>query len=161
MEDENRFKNSNFAEVFGKLEKVHRVRRGCFEKFGIPAVVFGMVLFGVMIYVASEDWLTIPLCVAPFVLMFCGFVWHLFSTRRDELRIYENGFTYKSGKNLQACFWREIKTYRHRERNAFEISELPPGIFVLQSVEKKNGEMIVFDTDVMGTHEIIERFEKR
>lgn len=93
--------------------------------------------------------------------MFSLAVLQIFSTRKDELRIYENGFTYKGGKNLQACLWQEIKTCDHRERNNMEIAELDDDAFPLGSVEKHNGEVIAFDFDLPGTPEIIARFENQ
>ena len=159
MPEENRFRYSNFTEVFGELQNVYRVRRSFAEKFLSPAVLFFLVVFGVITYVATRDYWTIPCCIVLPVIMFCLAAWQIFSTRRDELRIYENGFTYKSGRSLQSCLWNEIETYTHRERNNREITELADGLFPLGSVEKKNGELIDFDADLPGTPEIIARFE--
>ena len=153
MEDD-RFKYSNFSEVFGELRSVHRVRRGLFQAVVIPAILFLLVLFGVIIYVASEDWMTIPVCVAPFLVLFVITVRHLYATRRDELKIYKNGFTYKSGQNLQACLWPEIKFRHWRERNEREMAEPENFEYPLGSVEKKNGEIIEFDHDLPGTEKI-------
>ena len=160
MEEDNRFINSNFAEVFGDLQKIHRVRRGCTENFVIPGMIFCCLVFGVLTYVASGDWWTIPVCVLPFLLLFCGLIWHLFKTRRDELRIYEQGFTCQSGKSLQTCLWTEIKSLKYREPSAGEIARLESGKTPLDSVKKKNGEIIGFDDDLPGTTEIIEKFEE-
>lgn len=161
MEENNRFKYSNFTEVFGELQKVYRVKRSTAEVIFIPAVLLLLVLFGVLTYIGSEDAWTIPFCVVPPVLMFFLVVWQMFSTRRDELRIYENGFTYKSRKNLQSCLWTEVETYTHRERTSREINQLADELFPLDSVEKKNGELIDFDPDLPGTPEIIARVENR
>jgi len=160
MREDNRFTNSNFDEVFGKLQKVHRVRRGITENIVVPSVLFFLIPFGIITYIATKDYWTIPCCIALPVLMFCLAVWQIFSTRKDELRIYENGFTYKGGKNLQACLWQEIKNCDCRELNDREMAELEDGVFPLGSVEKNNGEVIAFDFDLPGTPEIIARFEK-
>jgi hypothetical protein len=161
MPENNRFKHSNFTQVFGRLQKVNSIKRGCFEKFVIPAIVFGLFLFGVAAYLGSEDWVTIPICALPFLLLSCGLVWHLFRTRKAELRIYENGFTYEEGKKLQACLWSELKNCHRRERNARELTGLEEGVYPLGAVEKKNGETIEFDRDLEGTPELAERFESR
>jgi hypothetical protein len=158
MPEENRFRYSNFTEVFGELRSVHRVRRSLSEKLLAPSALFFLLVFGVITYIASRDAWTIPCCIVIPLLMFCLVIWHLFTTRKDELRIYENGFTYQSAKNLQSCLWTEIETYLHRERNTREITELADGAFPLGSVEKKNGEQIVFDHDVPGTDEIVRIF---
>jgi len=160
MPENNRFKYSNFDEVFGELLNVYRVKRGLSEKIFVPAVLFFLIPFGVITYIASEDKWTIPFCIGIPVLMFLMVVWQLFSTRRDELRIYENGFTYKTRKDLQVCLWTEIASYEHRERQGREFTELADGIFPLGAVEKKNGELIAFDFNLSGTPEIVVNFEQ-
>ncbi len=154
MQEDNRFKYSNFKEVFGELQSIHRVRRSIFEIIVITLIIFLLFLGGVIAYQETQDIWVIPICMLPFLLMFCGIVWHIFSTRKDELRIYENGFTYKGGKVLHSCLWKEIKSYHHRELNSAEINELENEIFPLGSIEKKNGEIIGFDHDLPGTQEI-------
>ena len=160
MSAESRFKFSNFDQVFGEPESVHRVRRSKFEIIVIPFIIFLIFLFGILTYIASEDVWAIPVCVIVPLLMFCGLVWHLFSTRKDELRIYQNGFTYKGKNRMQACLWKEIKTCRRRERTNQEILKLEQGIFPIGAVEKKNGEIIDFTDDLQGMNEIVKRFEK-
>ena len=160
MED-NRFKNSNFGAVFGAPVDVQRAGRGCGETFAAPGALLFLVGFGALVYVSSNDPWTIPLCVGPPLLMFGLVLRQMFASRHDELRIYQNGFTYKSGRNLQTCLWKEIRNYRHRERNHREITALENGVVPLGAVEKKNGEVIEFDSDLPGTTEIIARFEAR
>lgn len=149
-----RFQHSNFKNVFGELQSVHRVKREKFEIIVIPAVLFFLFLFGVVTYIAAEDWLALPVCVVIPFLLFCGVVWQLLRTRRDELRIYESGFTYQSDRNLQTCLWHEVKVFRRREFNQRELSALEGGKFPLASVEKKDGEVIAFDHDLTGTSEL-------
>ena len=160
MMEHHRFAFSNFEQVFGKLQSVHLVARSKFEIIIIPSIIFLLFLFGVLTYIASEDVLAIPVCVIVPFLLFCGLVWHLFSTRKDELRIYQNGFTYKSKKKTQACLWKEIKTCHRRERTHQEILELERGVFPIGVVEKKNGEVIDFTDDLQGMAEIVKCFEK-
>lgn len=149
---ENRFTNSNFKEVFGELESIHRVRRSKIQTIVIPTIFFLFLFFAVIAYRETQDIWVLPVCVLPSLLMLCGIIWHLFSTRNDELKIYKNGFTYRGGKRLQSCLWKEIKTYYYRERNSSEIAEFESVGFPLGSVEKKNGEIIEFDHDLPGTH---------
>jgi hypothetical protein len=160
MEENNRFTNSNFREVFGELENVYRLERSKAEIILIPGVLFFLLAFGVITYVANRDLWTIPCCIVVPLLLFSLVVWQFISTRKDELRIYENGFTYRAAKNLQSCLWTEITTYHHRERNNREITEPAGDVFPLGAVEKKNGERIDFDHDLPGTPDIIARFEK-
>jgi hypothetical protein len=160
MPEENRFTFSNLNQVFGELQSVHRVSRSKFEIIIIPLIVFLLFLFGVLTYVANEDFWTIPVCVMVPFLLFCGLVWHLFSTGSDELKIYQNGFTYKSKKKTQTCLWKEIKICFRRERTNQEILELEEGIFPIGAVEKRNGEVINFTDDLQGMTEIVKRFEE-
>lgn len=152
----NRFASSNFKEVFGELESVRRIRRGLTEKIFLPAITLLPGICGVIAYAESGDWLTIPVCVLPFLLLFAGLVRHLFSTRRDELRIYEHGFTYRSRRRLQICLWQDIKTLHRRELTAREM--VTTEIFPLGAVEKNNGEIIEIDQDISAA-EIVSQFE--
>lgn len=160
MQENNRFRYSNFNQVFGELQSLHPIERSKAEVIFIPLIIFLVFLFGVITYISSKDVWTIPICVLPFFLMFCGVVWELFSTRGDELRIYQNGFTYKSRKT-QACLWTEIKTCRSCERNYREISEMGFENIPLSSVEKENGEVIRFSHSVPGTEKIANRQTRR
>ncbi len=160
MRENNRFTNSNFKEIFGELQSVHRVRRDKFQTVVIPSILFLLFLGSVVVYKESQDFFAIPVCVVPTLLLFGGIVWHLFSTRKDELRIYKNGFTHKGGKNLQSCLWTEVKRYHQRELNDQEIqevSELKTEFVPLASIEKKNGEAIEFENDLPGTTEVYKR----
>jgi hypothetical protein len=161
MPENKHFQFSNFEEVFGERQSVYRIKRGIFQIVIIPALIFFLFLGGVIAYRETRDIWVIPVCVLPFFLLFCGLIWQLFSTRRDELAIYENGFTYKSGKNLQACLWSEIKFCHHRELNEQEIGKLEAGVFPLGSVEKKSGEVIEFDHDLPGTPELTRRYNTK
>jgi len=146
-----RFQHSNFAEIFGRPLETHRIKRSLFQMLVIPAILFLLFLGGVIAYRETRDIWALPFCALPFGLLFVGVLWHLWTTRRDELRIYEHGFTYKNRKNLYACLWSEIDHCRIRHRNEFEIGQLPDDIHPLGAVEKKNGESIEFDHDLPGT----------
>jgi hypothetical protein len=156
-EIKNRFRYSNFAEVFGELQNVHRVRRSLSEKLLAPGVLLFLLVFGIITHLANRDVWTIPCCIVIPALLFSIVVWHLFTTRKDELRIYANGFTYQSGRKLQSCLWTEIETCTRREPNQRELIELAGKPNPLASVVKKNGESIAFEPDVPGTHEIAEK----
>lgn len=160
MEKDDRFKNSNFGDLFGSLQKTHYLRRGCGEKVFLPGMVFFCVILGLIAYIASGDWLTIPVCVLPFLLLFFALVRDLYKTRRDELRIYEHGFTFQSGNDLQTCLWTEMKRIKRREPPPGEILRLENGKTPLESVKKKSGELISFDYDMPGTSEILEKFDE-
>lgn len=161
MPENTRLKNSNFDEVFGELQAVHRVRRGCFDYLFIPLLVFIFLAGAVAYFYDTRDWVAVPCCIVPTFLMLAAILRHLLTTRKDELRIYENGFTYRSGGKLQTCLWTEIETCRQRARHSREIGVPVSDDSPLGSVEKKNGETIVFENDLTGTPEITARFDRR
>lgn len=161
MPENTRLKNSNFDAVFGELQNVYRIWRGGFENIGLPSIIFIFMVGGVFYYLDTRDWMTLPCCIAPAAIMLACFGWSFISTRRDELRIYENGFTHRSGRKLQTCLWTEIRNCHRRERDNRIITEFNGDETPLDSVEKKNGEIIVFDFEMTGTPEIAARFQSR
>ena len=157
MKPDSPFRNSDFAAVFGELEETHRVRRGCLELVVMPALVLLPLLLGVVAYTESRDWAAIPICVVPPALFAGVIIWHLFSTLGDVLRIYENGFTYKSGRRLQVCRWEDVAEWQKAEGDPGPPDGHPP----LASVTKRSGEVIVFSDNLPGTAKIAERSGKR
>ena len=151
MAEKNRFQFSNFDEVFGKLQSVHRLKLGSFRTIVVPAILFFLFLGGVIAYRETGDFWVLPVCVLPFFVLFCGVNWYCFVVRSDELRIYENGFSYRKRKNLQICLWSEIYFYDVRELNEFEHPETDIKHYPLAYVKKRNGETITFDFYMTGT----------
>lgn len=154
MAEKDRFQFSNFNEIFGELQSVHHVRQSKFQTITVPAILFLLFLGSVIAYRESGDFWAIPFCTLPFFLLFCGVLWNIFASRRAELKIYENGFTYRSGKNLQTCLWDEIFFYDIRERNEFEMSEKKKKGYPISYVRKKNEETIKFHAYMTGTIQI-------
>lgn len=156
---DNRFKYSNFDEVFGELQSIQRVKRNRAETIIVISALLFLLIFGFITYIASEDIWTLPFCVVIPLLLLILVVRHTFSTKNDELKIYQNGFTYKNSGKYQTCLWFEIESFEHisfPHRSALEIEQ---GIFPLESVTKRGGEIIVFTDGVSGTTEIETRFE--
>lgn len=152
-----RFANTDFAEVFGRLEKTHPLRRGCLDDAFVLGSLLFLFGFGLITYIASSDVIAIPICVVVPLFIFLGALWTVVASRGDELRIYENGFTYRCGRKLRICLWRDIRSFRRREPNHLELGILPDDAVPLLSVEKSDGETIAFDPEQTGTHEIFER----
>ncbi len=157
---DNRFKYSNFDEVFGELQSIQRVKRNKSDTIIVISALLFLLIFGIITYIASEDIWTLPCCVViPFLLLFMV-VRQIFSTKNDELKIYQNGFTYKSSGKYQTCLWSEIESFEHissRHSNAFDIEQ---GIHPLESVTKKGGEIIILSDGLSGTTEIETRLKK-
>ncbi|MEP6922909.1 MAG: DUF6585 family protein [Pyrinomonadaceae bacterium] len=159
MLENNRIGLSSYNQFLGTLQTVYRVERSKFKTIFIHSIICLVFLFGVLTFFGSKDLCMIPVCVILPFSVFCLMVWDTFSTRNDELRIYQNGFTYKGGKKLQTCLWQEIETYRQRRRALRETWEIEQGIFPLDSVKKTNGELIVFTDGLRGTAEICKRYD--
>jgi hypothetical protein len=159
MPEDNRYKFSNFEEVFGELKSVHKVKRSISLTITVLSALLFVLIFGVITYIASDDILTLPFCVLLPLAMFCFVFWHLFSTKNDQLKIYQNGFTYKNTKTLQACLWDEIKSYERTDLRNRQPKEIEQAIFPLDSIRKTNGEIIDFTNGLEGTTEIERRFK--
>ncbi len=159
MSDDERFKYSDFKEVFGDLQSVHGVRQNKSENLVVLGATLFLFLLGIGTFIGSESYWTIPFCVLPSFLPVCLIVWSIFSNKNDELRIYQNGFTYKSRKKLQTCLWEQIKTYNLRPGEQRETREIEQAIFPLESVEKKNGELIGFAPALRGTNDIAGHYQ--
>lgn len=158
MAERDRFQFSNFDELFGELQSVHRLRRNIFHTMIVPALLFFISLGGVIAYRETGDFWALPFCALPFFVLFCGVIWHSFVVRRDELRIYENGFSYRTRKKIQTCLWSEIFFFDVREFNEFENPETDIKLYPLGYVVKNNDETINFDFYMTGTPLLAERF---
>ena len=158
MAKKDRFQFSNFDEVFGELQSVHHLKRNIFHTLIVPAILFFIFLGGVIAYRETGDFGALSFCALPFFVLFCGVIRHSFVVRRDELRIYKNGFSYRRRKTLQTCLWSEILYCNRREPNEFENPETGIKFYPLDYIGKKNGETITFDFYMTGTPLIAERF---
>ncbi|MEP6900164.1 MAG: DUF6585 family protein [Actinomycetota bacterium] len=78
-------------------------------------------------------------------------IWKILPKLRDELQIYENGFTYKSSRKLQSCLWSEIKDG--------DFTEEFNGRNVMTSVLKTNREKIIFAYKMKGLDELCDKYD--
>lgn len=160
MTENDRFRFSNFDELFGELHSVHHSKLTKFQTIVVPAILFLLFLGGIVAYRASGDFWTLPVCALPFFLLFCGVIWSIFGVRRSELRIYENGFSFRGRKNFQTCLWSELHFYDFRELNELEKEETNKKNRPLGYVVKQSGEKIDFGLYLTGTPLIAEKFKK-
>jgi len=111
------------------------------------AMLFFLACFGVLIYVASRDILSIFVCSLPLVLIFLLVARSTFRERRDELKIFENGFTYIDRKLTVNCLWNEVDDYS-QTTGAFGGAEK------LTSIRKSDGTWIPIATNMQGEDQL-------
>ncbi len=155
-----RFRRSNFNAIYGELLGVHKTKRRLSETVLIPAVLLSLLFFEIITYLAAEDFFALPLCVGIPLVMFAAVICHLLKTRTDELKICENGFTYKSNGNLKASLWKEIAQFHYSFSRSRDQIDVEMGRDTIESVEKLDGETISFTIGLSG-REILEAEYKR
>ena len=108
---------------------------------------FAFILLAVGIGLMSESaYLTGFVCVA-FSLPCFWLVWFQFSLSREELRIFQNGFTYKRRGKVQTCLWQDMRslTFLTGRSNTTTISvsnALADSRGTLVAIRKNSGELI-------------------
>lgn len=125
----------------GELQKVYRVKFGCRQIFLFGFILFPWAFFTITM-LATQGFIllvfVIPLSAALFLLLRA-----YLEERHDELRIYENGFTYfQTRKKLQSCLWKEIDHFIRAKNAGFD------------GVRKKNGEAIYWSTQMPGIDDL-------
>ncbi len=81
-----------------------------------------------------------------FVWAFPFACWRLFGNRNDELRIYQNGFTYRRDKELFACLWSEVAD----RRGGVDLGGADTTAFVVRS----DGRHMQFSDQMRGLDEL-------
>ncbi len=107
------------------------------------AALLLLVVFGVIMPIANQNIWLVPLCSLPAAGLFLGVLWSTVRERKDELTVYENGFTYLSGKKFSQCLWHEIVDYSTPTRSS-----------ELTGVKKEDGTWINISTHMQGTEEL-------
>ena len=123
----------------GELKAAYNVKNTISE-----IVPLGMLLllagFGAIIPLANNNLWLIPGCFLPLAIPLCLYLWEIIRTRKDELKIYENGFTYLSRKGMADCFWHEIEDYSTVRRKSD-----------IASIKKASGPWIKIAKNMQGT----------
>ncbi len=154
---EGQFKNSDFDQAFGELISVHRAR---FEWITVLWVFFALVLLVPGLGILSEHYLGGSVCIAC-SLPFFYLAWMQFANRRDELRIYQNGFTYTSRNDIQTCLWSEAASFSFTTSMNHNYTEKVSDIVgesiahELTGVIKTNGRHIEFREGIIDPAELI------
>ena len=129
--------------TLGPLKATYHVKRKVWDYVPLGAVLF-VAVFGVGTFLASRDILALFVCSLPPVIGFALLVWTYISDRKDELKVFENGFSYQTRKDLVSCLWDEIEDYSVVRRSN-DIS----------AVKKENGPWINFANNMQGIDDLL------
>ncbi len=128
--------------TLGELKATYRARNSWAEVFPLGLLLL-LAVFGVIMPIANENVWLAPACSLPMAIPFCLYLGNLIRTRKDELQIYENGFTYLSSKKFSTCLWHEIVDYSTVRRGP-EIS----------GIKKNDGTWINISINMQGLDEL-------
>lgn len=129
----------------GELENTYQI--GIIENLFLIFITLFVAVFGILISVVNSDIVAFFICTIPLALPLFIISWNIFQTKNDELKIYQNGFTYQSRKGLQICLWKEIK---YIEKNRFGK---------LNGIRKKNDKVIIVDVSSKGKENLTEKLK--
>lgn len=109
---------------------------------------------------SEKAYLTGFVCVT-FSLPCFWLVWLQFSLGRDELRIYQNGLTYKGRGKVQTCMWQDMRslTFLTGRSNTTTISvssALQSSRGTLVAIRKNSGELIELNEELKCEAEMID-----
>jgi len=129
-------------QTLGELKATYHVKKSVFDLFplGLLLLVAG---FGVIMPIANNNVWLFPACSVPMAIPFALYLWSMVSTRNDELKIFENGFTYQTRKGLASCLWDEIEDYSTVRRGP-DIS----------GIKKENGPWISLASNIQGMDDL-------
>lgn len=126
----------------GALQATYHTKGSWTSIFPLVALLF-VAAFGVIIPIANENIWLVPTCSLPPAILFIAFLWSTIRERKDELTVYENGFTYLSGKEFSKCLWHEIVDYS-TVRHGPQIT----------GVKKEDGTWINISSNIQGNEEL-------
>lgn len=129
--------------TLGELKATYHVKNtiGEIVPLGMLLLVAG---FGAVLPIANNNVWLIPGCSLPLAIPFCLYLWQIVRARKDELKIYENGFTYLSRKGQADCLWHEIEDYSTVRRKSD-----------IASIKKVNGPWITIARNIQGTEDLM------
>ncbi len=153
MLENNSIELSSCNQTLGELQSIYRVKINVWYFFP-HLILFFVSLIGLGLFLSSGDgfkkYLSILACTV-LSLPFLWTVWFTLRSVRDELKVYEKGFTYKSLKRVQSCLWSEIK-------DGGFVQDFD-GRNLMTSVVKKNNAKINFAYKMQGLDEINRRYD--
>ena len=88
---------------------------------------------GVVAIFAVPDIVGKLICFVPGTLPLIIYMWSILSERKDEMRIFENGFSYRNKGQTIECLWDQIEDYSMAGVADSEVPDL------IESIKKDNG----------------------
>ncbi len=109
---------------------------------------------------AEKAYIVGSVCLAFSVPFFC-LAWFQISLGRDELSIYQHGFTYRRRGRIQKCSWRDIQslTFATGRSNTFTLpvsTALRDSRGTLVAARTNSGELIQFNEKLTFGPELID-----
>lgn len=128
--------------TLGMLKATYHTGRNAVQLIPMAALLL-VAAFGVLLPIANKNWWLAPACTLPMALPFVIYVWTFLRTKNDELQVFENGFTYRTGRETVSCLWDEIVDYATARR-----SSTPTGI------KKEDGKWINVAFQMQGLDDL-------
>lgn len=136
----------------GALQRVYGTSPIFLQRAAIVAVVSFVFFLAMLIAFSIRRNIGYFLLATAFLLVQLLTLFGWISQRKNELKLYENGFTYR--KNT--CFWSEIELV-----NLKMESRALSGEKINFEIIKTNGEKIVLTEAIYQIREIIDRIDRK
>jgi len=139
------------TKTLGKLQGVYGTSPVFLQRAAIVAIVSFLFFLAMLVAFSIRQNLGYFLLATAFLIvqLFTLFGW--VTQRKNELRLFENGFTYRK----HTCFWDEIASM-----NLIMMSRLIGGEKISCEILKINGAKIVLTESIHGIVEIAERIDE-
>ena len=138
------------TKTLGKLQAVHRTSPIFLQRAAIVAAVSFVFFLAMMVAFSIRQHFGYFLLATAFLIvqLFTLFGW--LTQRRNELKLHENGFTFRK----KACLWDEIESMKLKME-----SRLISGAKTECEILKTNGEKIILTEAIDGIQYIINRVD--
>ena len=142
---------SESTKSLGKLQSVYRTSPLYLQRAAIVAVVSFVFFLAMLVAFSIRQNLGYFLLATAFLIvqLFTLFGW--VTQRKNELKMYENGFTYR--KNV--CRWDELEAINLKMESRLISSEK-----INCEIIKTNGEKIVLTEAIDGIQQIVDRIDR-
>jgi len=139
------------TKTLGKLQAVHRTSPIFLQRAAILAVVSFVFFLAMMVAFSIRQHFGYFLLATAFLIvqLFTLFGWLI--QRKNELKLHENGFTFRK----KLCLWDEIESMKLTTE-----SRVVSGAKIECEILKMNGEKIVLTEAIDGIQEIINRIDE-
>ncbi|CAN5287468.1 hypothetical protein BH10ACI1_BH10ACI1_10750 [soil metagenome] len=124
----------------GKLESIHGISPAILQRAVFIAVLSFVFFLAMMLAFYVRQNVGYFLLSTAFLLVYIATMFNWVMIRKNVLKMYEKGFSYKDFK----ARWNEIESVTGKNKNRYEIC-------------KKNGKKIVVSEAILGIKDVIEK----